>query len=82
VPYSAVQGAGFYRHFIDRAAWPDFMRAGRADALHALRRWAAGREQTPRLKPRSRGATNATPAGPRTSAKPARPRTPRARTGR
>ncbi len=42
VPYTAVQGAGFYKHFIDRAAWPDFMRAGRADALHALRTWAAG----------------------------------------
>jgi NTE family protein len=45
VPYTAVQGAGFYKHFIDRTAWPDFMRLGRAEALHALRGWAAGEEQ-------------------------------------
>jgi NTE family protein len=44
VPYTAVQGAGFYKHFIDRAGWPDFMRAGRADALHALRTWAAAQD--------------------------------------
>jgi NTE family protein len=41
VPYTAVMGAGFYKHFIDRSSWPDFMRAGRADALHSLRSWAA-----------------------------------------
>jgi len=52
VPYTAVQGAGFYKHFIDRAAWPDFMRSGRADALHALRTWA-----TP--TPKSRKAATA-----------------------
>jgi len=46
VPYSAVQGAGFYKHFIDRGAWPDFMRAGRADALHALRTWASSTAPT------------------------------------
>ncbi len=42
VPYTAVQGAGFYKHFIDRSSWPDFMRSGRAEALHALRAWAEG----------------------------------------
>ena len=41
VPYSVVQGAGFYKHFIDRSSWADFMRMGRAEALHALRSWAS-----------------------------------------
>jgi NTE family protein len=44
VPYTAVKGAGFYKHFIDRTAWPDFMRSGRAEALHALRTWASAQE--------------------------------------
>ena len=55
VPYTAVQGAGFYKHFIDRSAWPDFMRAGRADALHVLRRWAGAEPAaTPRPKAKKR----------------------------
>jgi NTE family protein len=41
VAYTEVMGAGFYKHFIDRSAWPDFMRAGRAEALHALHSWKA-----------------------------------------
>ena len=45
VPYTMVMGAGFYKHFIDRTAWPDFMRAGRAEGLHALRAWA-GRQKS------------------------------------
>jgi NTE family protein len=70
VPYTEVMGAGFYRHFIDRAAWPDFMRAGRAEALHALRSWSsrsAARPATARR--RAAGTTSA----PRRSASAARP---------
>jgi NTE family protein len=61
VPYSAVQGAGFYKHFIDRAAWPDFMRSGRADALHSLRSWAAGQKNGPARTPK--GANRAVTRG-------------------
>lgn len=75
VSYSAVQGAGFYRHFIDRAAWPDFMRAGRADALHVLRRWAAGEEErAPRLESRRGRAGGSRARTGATAAPPARPR--------
>ena len=90
VPYSAVQGAGFYRHFIDRTAWPDFMRAGRADALHVLRRWAAdgdGRRGLPAPKKRATApkkrttAVKKTVAAKATSKKSASAR-PRARSAR
>lgn len=37
VPYSKVRGAGFYRQFVDTSEWPDFMRAGRDEALRVLR---------------------------------------------
>lgn len=56
VPYSQVMGAGFYKHFIDRSSWPDFMRAGRADALHALRSWAAAGRRSSAAGERSKGA--------------------------
>ncbi len=37
VPYGKVAGTGFYEHFIDTREWPEFMRAGRAATLAALR---------------------------------------------
>ena len=69
VPYTAVQGAGFYKHFIDRTAWPDFMRAGRAEALHALRAWASPAPVSPTPRPRKR------PAPAKKAAATRRPRT-------
>jgi len=36
VPYSVVRGVGFYRQFLDRRDWPDFMRWGHRDATQAL----------------------------------------------
>jgi len=65
VAYREVQGAGFYKHFIDRSAWPDFMRTGRADALHVLRSWAARQDGDGRRAPRveaPRRRRSATPA--------------------
>jgi NTE family protein len=38
VPYELVRRAGFYAQFLDHSRWPEFMRAGRRDALAALRR--------------------------------------------
>ena len=69
VPYTAVQGAGFYKHFIDRAGWPDFMRSGRAEALHALRAWAG--ERTPARTATAAKRTTAKAARRRPAAKPA-----------
>jgi NTE family protein len=81
VPYSQVMGAGFYKHFIDRSSWPDFMRAGRADALHALRAWA-GREKKPApAKPAKRPAKSA-PARTASTRKPRRPAATRKTTAR
>lgn len=37
VPYQKVAGTGFYAQFLDNAEWPEFMRAGRAAMLDALR---------------------------------------------
>jgi NTE family protein len=37
VPYELVRRAGFYQQFLDRSAWPEFMRAGRRATLTALR---------------------------------------------
>jgi NTE family protein len=37
VPYQKVAGTGFYEQFLDNTEWPDFMRAGRASMLEALR---------------------------------------------
>jgi NTE family protein len=42
VSYQKVAGTGFYEQFIDTAEWPDFMRAGRASMLEALRLLAEG----------------------------------------
>jgi len=36
VPYSVVRGSGFYKQFLDRRDWPDFMRWGHRDAARAL----------------------------------------------
>lgn len=36
VPYTVVQGTGFYRQFLDTADWPGFMRAGQRAAGPAL----------------------------------------------
>ena len=41
VPYSVVRGVGFYRQFIDRTDWPEFMQLGRHDAAIALNRYAS-----------------------------------------
>ena len=47
VPYQKVAGTGFYKQFLDSREWPDFMRAGRAATLAALRRSAGtGRRMT------------------------------------
>jgi NTE family protein len=75
VPYTAVQGAGFYKHFIDRSSWPDFMRAGRADALHALRALAArvGEEDSAAARTAAKRAT--APAAGRTARRTAAKRT-------
>jgi len=37
VPYGKVAGTGFYEQFLDTREWPEFMRAGRAAMLAALR---------------------------------------------
>jgi NTE family protein len=37
VPYGKVAGTGFYEQFLDTREWPEFMRAGRAAMLDALR---------------------------------------------
>jgi NTE family protein len=37
VPYGKVAGTGFYEQFLDNREWPEFMRAGRAATLTALR---------------------------------------------
>lgn len=39
VPYEEVRGGHFYETFVDRSRWPDFMRAGRAQAREALVCW-------------------------------------------
>jgi NTE family protein len=36
VPYEKVKGVGFYRQFLNRSEWPEFMRAGRAAARSVL----------------------------------------------
>jgi NTE family protein len=41
VPYRRVRGVGFYREFLDPSHWPEYMRAGREQALLALARLAA-----------------------------------------
>jgi NTE family protein len=40
VPYWKVAGTGFYEQFLDTRDWPEFMRAGRAAMLEALRRYS------------------------------------------
>jgi NTE family protein len=42
VPYRKVRGTGFYQQFLDTSEWSQFMLAGRAAALEALREFAAG----------------------------------------
>jgi hypothetical protein len=46
VPYTTVQGVGFYREFLDPSAWPTYMRLGRAQAHDAITRLLAA--TTPR----------------------------------
>jgi NTE family protein len=46
VPYTTVQGVGFYREFLDPSAWPTYMRLGRAQAHDAIDRLLAA--TTPR----------------------------------
>lgn len=41
VPYWKVGGTGFYKQFLDNGEWPEFMRAGRAATLAALREQAS-----------------------------------------
>ena len=41
VPYTTVQGVGFYREFLDASAWPTYMRLGRAKAGEAIERLVA-----------------------------------------
>jgi NTE family protein len=38
IPYQKVRATGFYQQFLDTRDWPDFMRAGRAAMIEALRR--------------------------------------------
>jgi NTE family protein len=42
VSYLKVRGVGFYRQFLNPAEWPDFMRAGRLVARHAIRGHVSG----------------------------------------
>jgi NTE family protein len=71
VPYEVVQGAGFYRQFLEHAAWPGFMEAGRAAAAAALRQAAISR------RPRSAGTEPADPG--RRAPSPRRPGASRSR---
>ncbi|HEV7677613.1 MAG TPA: patatin-like phospholipase family protein [Candidatus Dormibacteraeota bacterium] len=82
VPYTEVMGAGFYKHFIDRSAWPDFMRAGRAETLHALHGWSAlqpakrpSRKAT--TNPSRKAATKPSKPSPKSATKPSRKSTTR-----
>lgn len=56
VPYSVVRGVGFYKQFLDRRDWPDFMRAGHRDAAAAL---AADRPGGRATRPTTREARTA-----------------------
>jgi NTE family protein len=46
VPYEVVKGVGFYKQFMDRSDWPEFMRAGHRDALAALASFAKPRARS------------------------------------
>jgi len=46
VPHAEVRGAHFYETFLDRQAWPRYMRDGHAVAREALRRRAARMDRT------------------------------------
>lgn len=52
VPYETVRGVGFYKHFLDRTAWPEFMRAGRREARTALQAWHPRPQRTERIPAR------------------------------
>ena len=56
VPYSVVRGVGFYKQFLDRSDWPDFMRWGHEEASAAL---AAHRPRAAATRPGSRPARGA-----------------------
>jgi NTE family protein len=49
VPYTKVQGLGFYRQFLDTTDWPQFMRAGRRTCREALQADANRRVNGPAL---------------------------------
>lgn len=74
VPYTVVQGIGFYRQFLDTSDWPGFMRAGRSAAVAAIDRLGVtARASTP---PSSPPSPPPSPSGhprraPRTRAAPA-----------
>jgi NTE family protein len=51
VPYEEVRGARFYETFVDRSRWPQFMKAGRAEARRALSAPASG-SKVPKRKSR------------------------------
>lgn len=57
VPYSVVQGIGFYKQFIDKSDWPKFMRQGRKATHTVLARWALGAAARPRRRDTSRSTT-------------------------
>jgi NTE family protein len=52
VPYSAVRGIGFYRQFLDRSQWPEFMRSGHEQARQALASWRPRRRLARASAPR------------------------------
>lgn len=56
VPYWKVAGTGFYAQFLDTGEWPEFMRAGRAAMLTALRMAAR-----PAPRPAARSAPRGKP---------------------
>lgn len=67
VPYSVVQGAGFYKQFLDHSQWADFMRAGRQEANSTLARWSGhsldGEPDMTAHTPRARSAKKRAPGG-------------------
>jgi NTE family protein len=60
VPYEVVKGVGFYKQFMDRNDWPEFMRSGHRDTLLALESFGGSRNGSSRASkrtPRSRRTT-------------------------
>ena len=55
VPYDEVRGAAFYRSFLDRSAWPRYIRLGYEHARAALARWETHRPTPAAIRPEPLG---------------------------